>query len=268
MKTLVVVPGYNELSQGLHHLIDGRSGVPGLAQRGYDCVFFDEHRDDLDQRVDKLRDFVVKLKGERPEASPLATLGYSAGGIVVRALVRKYPELSEIVTHTIQLGAPNWGFAVGWLPELALLGRFSDKGLPELDIRSAFMHRLNGTGGHWVRRGRWKFWQLDAPPVVGPQSSAILSIFGQVPKYGDDNDGIVWCDSAALGGGIRFHAIRDDDANHLNLVGLYHIATRIVKGFIANDRIWPRVLDAATRFIETGESGPNPESAAAVRPLG
>ena len=268
MKTLIVVPGYNELSQGLDHLIEGRNGLSGFAQRGYDCRFFDEHRDDLEQRVDKLRDFVAKLKRERPEASPLATLGYSAGGIVVRALVRKYPELCGIVTHTLQLGAPNWGFAVGWLPELALLGRVSDKGLPELDIRSDFMRRLNGTSGHWERRGRWKFWQLDAPPVVAPHGAAILSIFGQAPKFGDDNDGIVWCDSAALGGAMRFHAIRDDDANHLNLVGLFHIVTRTLKGFSANDRIWPRVVETATRYIETGAWGPNPDSGAAVRPLG
>lgn len=268
MPTLVIVPGFNEPSRDLKFMIDGRHGIPGFAARGFDCCFFDHHDDDLGDRIDRYREFILALLAEGREF-PVVSWGYSAGGVLVRALLRRYPEMTELISHTIQVGALNWGIAADLLPQLAMLLRISDRAMPELDIHGDFMRWLNGTGGHWAwRKGeREKFWELDAPPIIGPPNAKILSIFGQVPKFGDDNDGIVWVDSATLGGAMTAQAIRSDDANHLNLVGLFQLAVRIFKGFIANDNIWPQVIDATVRYVETGAAGPNLESALAEHPL-
>ena len=250
-RTLVVVPGYNEPDKDMGRLIDGRHRIPGLSAHGFDCVCFPKQDDTLHDRIDRFADFLQRLKKERPQSFPVVTLGYSLGAIVARGFLRAFPERADDVSHTIQLGAPNWGLTTDVLPRIAWALRIPDKALADIDIRSLFMKWLNGTGGHWTRRPhtRWRFWKLDQEPIVAPPGARILSIIGKVPSYGDDNDGIVWNDSSTLDERIPSVTIRDERANHLNLVGLFNLGTLLIKGLRADDRIWPRVIATVADFV-------------------
>ncbi|MBC5809615.1 MAG: hypothetical protein GIW95_01975 [Candidatus Eremiobacteraeota bacterium] len=251
---IVIVPGFNEPEKDMLTLSDGRRQLPGLSARGYYCEIFPQYESTLSERIDLFADFLTELKS-RGIPFPVVTLGYSLGGLVVRGFLRRFPERTADVLHTITLGAPHWGITVDILPMLAAFLRLRDHAIRDLDIRSDFMQWLNQSGGHW--EGRWRPWDrrrdwvLDSEPWIGPEGACVFSIYGNVPHFGDDNDGIVWKDSATLGGRIRSHELRYEKANHLNLIGAFNLGTWLIKGFRFNDNVWPAAIAAIADHIES-----------------
>ncbi len=248
--TIVIVPGYNEPDKDMLTLAEGRRGLPGLRDRGFPCMLFPQYADTLSDRIDKFGGHLdnLKLTGAR---FPIVAVGYSLGGLVVRGFLRRYPERSRDVAHTITLGTPHWGVTVDIMPMLTAFLRLGDKAMGDLDIRSAFMFWLNETRGHWEGRWRHRNWVLDKEPWVAPPGACLFSVCGVVPKFGDDNDGIVWRDSATLGGRIRSYDVRDKHANHLNLIGAFNLGTLLIKNFRYDDNVWPQAIAAIADHIDT-----------------
>ena len=247
--TIVIVPGFNEPSKDMMLLAEGRHGKPGLSHYDFRCITFHNNPGDLMNRIDRFAAFVQKLKTEGKETFPIATLGYSLGGLVVRGFLRKYPERSSDVTHTVMLGTPNWGLTADMMPMLTAFFRLRDKAMKDLDLRSAFMWWLNGTLGHWEGKGKERNWILDSEPWVGPPGASLFSVIGAVPQYRSDNDGIVWKDSATLDQRIPWAEVKDKRANHLNLIGAFNLGTFFIKGFMRNDGVWPRCIEVIAKHI-------------------
>lgn len=249
MRTIVIVPGFNEPERDMRTLADGRRGLPGLSARGFRCIAFPQYEDSLSDRIDRFADFLIGVAAGDPEPA-LITVGYSLGGLVVRGFLRRFPERSKMVTHTVQLGTPNWGITVDLLPMLTAFLRLKDKATKELDVESGFMRWLNGTGGHWEGKGKNRNWVLDAEPWLAPPGARLRSIYGSVPHFGGDNDGIVWQDSATLGGRLDAHEIRSERANHLNLIGAWNPGTVLIKGFLCDDDVWPQSIEAIAAALD------------------
>jgi len=249
-QAIVIVPGFNEPDSDLNTLSDGRRGKPGLKARGYDCRLLPVYESTLSERIDKFAAFLDDLKREVP--FPIVSLGYSLGGLVTRGFLRRYPERAGEVLHTITLGAPHWGMTVDILPMLAAFIRLKDRALAELDLRSDFMRWLNGTGGHWAKRApRRRNWVLDDEPWVAPPGTCLFSVYGTVPHFGGDNDGIVWRNSCTLGGRIRSSEITSERANHLNLIGAWNPFVLLIKGFTFDDKVWSEAVARVDDHIET-----------------
>ncbi len=263
---IVIVPGYNEPDADMLTLADGRRGRPGLKARGFDCRTFPPFSDELDDRIEKYAGFLDNLKLEGVPF-PIVSLGYSVGGLVVRGFLRKYPERAHEICHTITLGTPHWGLTVDILPLITAFLRYSDQSIAELDLRSDFMAWLNQSRGHWVGHLFHRSWVLDREPWVAPPGSCLFSIYGIVPHFGGNNDGIVWEDSCTLGGRIRSTELRDERANHLNLIGAWNLGTTLLKGFTFNDEIWPRAIAMIADHIDAHLTAEAIESAAAQEAL-
>jgi len=248
-QTIVIVPGFNEPDSDLSTLSDGRRGKPGLEARGYDCRMVPVSESTLSERIDKFAAFLDDLK--REVAFPIVSLGYSLGGLVTRGFLRRYPERAAEMLHTTTLGTPHWGMTVDILPMLTAFIHLKDRAVEELDLRSDFMRWLNGTGGHWEGRGKDRNWILDAEPWLSPPECCVFSIYGTVPHFGGDNDGIVWKDSATLGGRIRCSEIGSERANHLNLIGAWNPLVLLIKGFTFDDKVWSEAVARVADHIET-----------------
>jgi pimeloyl-ACP methyl ester carboxylesterase len=247
--TIVIVPGFNEPDKDMNSLADGRRGIPGLRAGGYECRMFPVSEGTLSERIDKFGVYLDALKTE--VAFPIISLGYSLGGLVTRGFLRRYPERATEVLHTITLGSPHWGMTVDILPMLSAFLHLKDRALRELDVRSDFMRWLNGTGGHWEGRGKDRNWILDAEPWPSPPGSCVFSIYGAVPHFGGDNDGIVWKDSATLGGRLRSSELKGELANHLNLIGAWNPLVFLIKGFMFDDKVWPEAIARIADHIVT-----------------
>ncbi len=246
---MIMVPGYNEPPEHFDLLRRGTALVPGLDAYGIDSITFGEFDDTLDERIDRFARFVTQLK-QNGHAFPIVLLGYSLGGLVVRAFLRRYPHRASEISHTIMIATPNWGVQTYMLPQIHALLRTPDKAFGEMDIYSDFITWLNGTSGHWKLTSRWRYdWVLDGEPWIGPPGAKMLSIAGLVPSRGGDNDGLVWGDSATLGSRIPAHFIVGPHANHMNVIGHFEPLIMLSKGFLANDRVWPLTLRAVTRFL-------------------
>ena len=241
--TVAIAPGFNEPDKDLRTLAAGRRGKPGLKARGFQCVAFPQYEDNVSDRIDRFAEFVVRAAEAAPEGR-VVTVGYSLGGLVTRGFLRRYPEHAGIVSKTIQLGTPNWGITTDILPMLTAFLRLKDKAVRDLDLESEFMRWLNGTGGHWEGEGKKRNWRLDREPWVAPPGAELHSIYGAVPHFGGDNDGIVWKDSATLGGRIACTELKSERANHLNLIGAWNPGVLLIKGFTCDDKVWPRAIDA------------------------
>jgi pimeloyl-ACP methyl ester carboxylesterase len=252
---IVIVPGFNEPDKDMHTLAQGRRGKPGLEQRGFRCIEFPQYEGDLSYRIERYAEFVQTLAADPTSGGSVVSLGYSLGGLVVRGFLRRYPGLVHTVARTIQLGTPNWGITADMLPMLTSFLRLQDGGLRDLDIDSDFMRWLNGTGGHWEGGGKERNWVLDGEPWVAPPGATLYSIYGAVPHFGGDNDGIVWKDSATLGGRIPSGEIRSERANHLNLIGAWNPGTVLIKGFLFDDEVWPQAIALAAEAIVGSASG-------------
>lgn len=248
-RTAILVPGYNEPPAHLDLLFKGKDGIAGLRDYGFRCVTFQEHNDTLMDRIERFAVFLDELKNDGAEP-PFVTIGYSLGGLVVRGVLRRFPERSAEISHTIMLAAPNWGVVTMAMPHLTRVLRVPDQAMADMALDSEFMRWLNGTGGRWVHvpgLGH-RYWLLDREPWVGPPGANLLTIQGLVPARGGDNDGLVWADSSTLGSRIPAHYIVGPHANHMNIIGHFDPMIMLTKGFLANDRVWPLTLSAILRF--------------------
>lgn len=261
-KTVVMVPGYNEPPEHFDLLRRGTPEVPGLDRYGIDSITFGEFNDTLSERVDRFADFMTELRKSGHEF-PIALVGYSLGGLVVRGFLRRYEHRASEISHTIMIATPNWGVQTFALPQFHAMLRTPDKAFGDMDLYSHFIRWLNGTGGRWKITPRgWRDWVLDAEPWVGPPGAKMLSIVGLVPARGGDNDGLVWGDSATLGSRIPAHFIVGPHCNHMNVIGHFDPLIMLSKGFLANDRVWPLTLRALMRFLGA-DPRPHSESLAA-----
>ena len=250
-RTIILVPGYNEPPDHFDILQHGKDGIAGLTSYGFSCVTFPQQDDDLRDRIDRFAEHLTDLRN-RGHAFPVVTLGYSLGGLVTRGFLRAYPERSHEVSHTVMIATPNWGVTTLAMPHITRMLRIPDKAMGDMALHSDFMRWYNGTGGRWehVRDKRNKIWKLDNEPIVGPPGARMLAIMGQIPKRGGDNDGLVWSDSATLGGRIPAHFIEGPHCNHMNIIGHYDAMMFLTKGFMSNDNVWPLTLAAILDFTE------------------
>jgi|SRR5579884_1540751 len=244
-----MVPGYNEPPEHFDLLRRGTRQVPGLDAYGIESVIFAQFNDTLMERIDRFAQFVTSLH-DSGRKFPIALVGYSLGGLVVRGFLRRYPHRAAEISHTVMIATPNWGVQTFALPQIYAMLRTPDKAFGDMDLYSEFIRWLNGTGGRWelTRRG-WHDWVLNDEPWVGPPGAKMLSIVGLVPARGGDNDGLVWGDSATLGSRIPAHFIVRPNCNHMNVIGHFDPWIMLSKGFRANERVWPLTLRALTRFL-------------------
>jgi pimeloyl-ACP methyl ester carboxylesterase len=256
-RTLFMVPGYNEPPMHFEILQKGRAGVRGLESYGFECLAFPPQADNLRDRIDRFADHVTQLRKDG-HAFPIATVGYSLGGLVVRGFLRAYPERAGEVSHTIMIGAPNWGVTTLEMPHITRMLRIPDHAMGDMDVQSDFIRWLNGTSGHWVfvHDKRHRIWEPDTEPQVAPAGAALLSIAGLIPQRGGDNDGLVWADSATLGGRIPAHYVIGPHCNHMNIIGHFDILIMLTKGFLRNDRVWPLTLRAMLEFLGAESAQP------------
>jgi len=254
-RTIVIVPGFNEPDNDIETLAHGRRGKPGLEAAGFRCIAFPQYEGNISERIDRYAEFLNELSQESGRGAQIVSLGYSLGGLVVRGFLRRYPERASFVSHTVQLGTPNWGITIDMLPMLTAFLRLKDKASKDLDVESDFMLWLNGTSGHWVGKGKARNWQLDEEPWLAPPGAALCSIYGAVPHFGGDNDGIVWKDSATLDGRIPAIEIESQRANHLNLIGAWNLGTLLIKGFLFDDKVWPESIAHIVSYLKARLDG-------------
>ena len=249
---VVLVPGWNEQAKRMRVFIDGRNGKDGLAAFGFDCTVFPTGDEPLRDQIERFATFVERLRTREPDAFPIATLGYSAGGLINRGFLRAYPERAGEIAATVQVAAPNGGLITNYATGTLRLARTPTKVLRDMDVADPFMTWLNGTSGHWIpdpdnsKKQRWK---LDGDPWVKPDGHRLLHVVGRMPKYNLQSDGVVMIESATLDGAMPVTTIDSDEANHLNLGGVSNIFATLLRRFAHDDEVWPQSVDLAARFL-------------------
>jgi pimeloyl-ACP methyl ester carboxylesterase len=254
---IVLIPGWDENSTVMQTFVDGRHGIDGLAGFGFDCTIFPNGTDGLRDRIDRFARFLEALRAREPDAFPVATVGYSAGGLVNRGFLRAYPERAHEIAATIQIGAPNTGLISRYIANLLRVMWIPHAVVLDLDVASPFLLWLNGVSGHWVPtgiKGRMK-WQLVGDPWVIPEGHRYLAIAGHVPRFRhpDVGDGVILLDSATLEGRAPSVVLHDPKANHLNLGAVFNPVAFVFRGFTADDRIWRRNVETIARFLRGEE---------------
>jgi pimeloyl-ACP methyl ester carboxylesterase len=246
---VVLVPGWHENSDVMRTFIDGRDGIDGLAAYGFDCTIFPGGRDALRPRIDRFAQFLDGLKLREPGAFPVATIGYSAGGLVNRGFLRAYPERAGEIAATIQIAAPNTGLISNYIANLLKLMWIPHRVINDLDVASDFLAWLNNCTGTWVPTAdpKHKQWKLDRKPWTVPDGHRALAIAGRLVK--EESDGVIRVDSATLEHQLPEFIIADAMANHLNLGAVFDIVALIGKGFRSDDRIWHREVETIARFL-------------------
>jgi len=244
---MVMVPGYNEPPDHFDLIKKGRREIPGLESAGFTCTSFAAKDDRLRDRIDRFATFLKDVRSAHP-ASPITLLGYSLGGLVVRGYLLAYPDRAKDIAETIAIAPPNWGVLEGSIPNLTRSLRIPQDSLEDMNLDSDFMRWLNGTGGRWAGDTKKPRWELESEPRIVPPGSRYLVIMGVIPRRGNDNDGLVWLDSATLGGRVQATLISDPHANHMNIIGHFEPVIFPLKGFWRNDRIWPQVVRAILDF--------------------
>lgn len=259
---VVLIAGWNEAAKKIGTYADGRNGKDGLAAFGFDCTIFRHDPDaTLREQVDGFAAFLERLKVREPEAFPVATIGYSAGGLVNRAFLKAYPERIGDVAATIQVAAPNGGLVTNYAIGTLRLARTPVRVLKDMDVASEFLRWLNGVGGTWVvdpDNPKKQRFRLDGTPWVMPPGHPFLHVLGRMPKYGLQSDGVVMIESATLGGAMPVATLDDDAANHLNVGAVFNPIATLARGFRHDDAAWPRVIDLCARFLRgepLGEAG-------------
>lgn len=220
--------------------INGRHGLPGLADFGFNCALFDGGKGNLRERIDQLSTYIAET-----ESSNLALFGYSAGGLIARGLLRAYPDAP--ISAIFQLAAPNAGIVTDEPSALFHRMHFESSIIGDMDVRSDFMRWLNMTDGFWKcdSKTKTRTWHLRDRPWVAPKGMPIFNFIGRVPRYGFNSDGIVRAESAALFGAIPHGFIDGRNANHLNLGGTWNPLTLVLRGWRCDDRLWPQSVGAA-----------------------
>jgi pimeloyl-ACP methyl ester carboxylesterase len=250
---IVLLPGWNEAARKMQTFVDGRNGYAGFVSRGFWCtIFTPPHDDTLRDQVDRFATYLDGLKASDPSSFPVATLGYSAGGLVNRAFLKVYPERAADIAATIQVGTPNAGLITNYALATLRLARMPVHLLADLDVASEFLTWLNGTSGTWVTdpdNPAKRRYRLDRDPWVMPPGHRFLHIVGRMPRYGYQSDGVVMIESATLGGAMRVTTIDDDAANHLNLGAVSNPYTTLFRRFKHDDEVWPRVVDLCESFL-------------------
>jgi pimeloyl-ACP methyl ester carboxylesterase len=246
---VVLVPGWHENSDVMRTFIDGRHGIDGLAAYGFDCTIFPGGRDALRPRIDRFAQFLDGLKLREPDAFPVATIGYSAGGLVNRGFLRAYPERVSDIAATIQIAAPNCGLISNYIAHLMRLMWIPHQVIEDLDVASPFLTWLNETSGTWIPTDnpKKKRWKLSRRPWTVPEGHRTLAIAGQLAK--EASDGVILLDSATLEHQLPEVIIADSMANHLNLGAVFDIVAFLGRGFRADDVIWHREVEIIARFL-------------------
>jgi pimeloyl-ACP methyl ester carboxylesterase len=246
---VVLLPGWHENSDVMRTFIDGRNGVEGLAAYGFDCTIFPGGRDALRPRIDRFAQFLDGLKLREPGAFPVATIGYSAGGLVNRGFLRAYPDRVSEIAATIQIGAPNTGLISNYIANLLKLMWIPHRVIDDLDVASDFLLWLNGCSGTWVptHNPKKKRWKLDRTPWGVPEGHRSLSIAGRLAK--EESDGVIRVDSATLEHTLPETIIAHSMANHLNLGAVFDIVAFLGRGFRSDDKIWHQEVEIIARFL-------------------
>jgi hypothetical protein len=248
---LVLIPGWNESAEDLRVLANGRSGIAGLAQEGYDHVVFGDGEGSLTDRIHQFAAFLDDLHAREPDVFPVATLGYSAGGLINRGFLRAYPERAGDIAAMVQVGTPNWGLVTDNVALLLNAMHVSRSVIADLDIESPFMAWLNDTPGHWVPipdSGNER-WVLDRTPWTAPAGLPAINILGRVPGCAVEGDELVDVRSGSLDGHFDHILIDDAHANHLNLSGMWSIVTWLLRRWSCDERVWPVVVNHAADFL-------------------
>jgi pimeloyl-ACP methyl ester carboxylesterase len=246
---VVLLPGWHEKSGVMRTFIDGRHGIDGLAAYGFDCTIFPAGRDALRPRIDRFAQFLDNLKLREPEGFPVATIGYSAGGLINRGFLRAYPERANEIAATVQIAAPNCGLISNYIANMLKLMWIPHEVIEDLDVASEFLTWLNKTSGTWIPTDNPKKlrWKLNRRPWTVPEGHRALAIAGALTK--EPGDGVILLDSATLEHNLPEYVITDGRANHLNLGAVFDIVALIGKGFRADDRIWHREVELIARFL-------------------
>jgi hypothetical protein len=249
---VVLVPGWNEQAKLMRVFADGRNGIDGLAAFGFDCTVFPGGDEPLLEQIERFRVFLDRLRTREPDAFPIATLGYSAGGLINRGFLRAYPERADEIAATVQIAAPNGGLITNYATGTLRLARTPTKVLRDMDVAAPFMTWLNQTSGHWIpdpdnpKKERWK---LDSEPWVKPPGHRLLHVAGRMPRYHRQSDGVVMIESATLDGAMPVTTIDSDEANHLNLGGVSNIFATLFRQFKHDNEVWPQAVELAARFL-------------------
>lgn len=257
VQTILMVPGYNEPPAHFEVLQHGRDGSTGLEAHGYQCLTFPQQEDELRERIDRFAEHLTWMRSQG-HSFPIATLGYSLGGLIVRGFLRSHPDRAHEISHTIMIATPNWGVVTLAMPLLTRFLRMPSQSMAEMGLDSGFMKWLNKTGGRWQRTNdkRERIWVLDSEPWIATEHNKVLVIQGLIPSRGGDNDGLVWADSSTLGSRIPAHYIIGPHCNHMNIIGHFDAMMMMSKGFLANDAVWPLTVRAILGFLQpTGAAG-------------
>jgi hypothetical protein len=231
-------------------LVNGRGQKRGFKHYGFDCVTFGEAKGGLHDRIGQFAGFLAGLKSVEPDAFPVATFGYSAGGLINRGVLRAFPERVNEICATVQVAAPNAGINTDEVAATLRLLRVSGKVVEDLDNESDFIAWHNGTSGHWeTGPDSRKRWRLDKAPWVAPHAAPLYHVVGCTPRYRNESDGVVTVDSATLEGRVPHHRVSSRTANHLNLTGLWNPLTWLLRRWRSDDEIWPVVVERAAAFI-------------------
>jgi pimeloyl-ACP methyl ester carboxylesterase len=246
---VVLIAGWHEASTVMRTFVDGRNGIDGLAAYGFDCTIFPGGRDALRPRIDRFAQFLDALKLREPEAFPIATIGYSAGGLVNRGFLRAYPDRADEIAATVQIAAPNCGLISRYIANMLKLMWIPNRVIYDLDVASDFLSWLNDTSGSWIPTDdpKKKKWKLNRAPWIAPEGHRILAIAGRLAK--EESDGVILLDSATLERRLPEVIIADKMANHLNLGAVFDIVALLGRGFRSDDRIWHQEVEIIARFL-------------------
>jgi hypothetical protein len=261
---LVLIPGWNEAGKHMATFAYGRHDLDGLNAFGFDCSIFPDGREGLRERIDRFAAFLDVLREREPDAFPVSTLGYSAGGLINRGFLRAYPERAGEIAATVQVAAPNTGLITNYAAATLRFAGLPVHVLRDMDVESPFLRWLNGVGGHWETdpdNRRKQRWYLSGEPWVAPPGHRIVQIGGRMPRYHSQSDGVVMVESASLDGAMPTTWVDGDEANHLNLGAVENLFATIFRRFKHDDRVWPRVIELCARFLR---SEPVPEVTAIV----
>jgi len=249
---VILIPGWNEHAKMMRTFSEGRRGKDGLAAFGFDCTVFPDGDEPLRQRIDRFGAFLDRLHAREPEAFPVATVGYSAGGLINRGFLRAYPQRAGEIAATVQIAAPNGGLVTNYAVSTLRLARVPTHVLADMDVEAPFITWLNAVGGHWVRdpdNPKKERWRLDGTPWVMPEGHPFLHVVGRMPKYHLQSDGVLMIESATLDGALPVVSIDEDEANHLNLGAASNIFATLFRGFKHDDIVWPRVVYLIARSL-------------------
>lgn len=251
---MILLAGWNEAVKYMGTLSHGRHDLDGLDSFGFDCTVFPKTHGTMRERIDHFAAFLDGLRDREPDAFPIATLGFSVGGLINRGFLRAYPERAGEIAATVQLAAPNGGLITNYFSRTMRLVGIPDHVMSDIDVESDFMRWLNDVGGHWETdpdNKTKKRWHLNDRPWVAPPGHRILQIAGRMPKYHLQSDGVVMAESANLDGAMPTSYVDGDEANHLNLGAVSNTFATIFRRFRHDDAVWPRVVDIAARFLRS-----------------